>query len=144
MTYDIFISYRRNSYESANLIATRLRAAGYRVFFDLESMRSGKFNEQLYDVIDHCKDFLLILPPNALDRCNDPEDWVRKEVLRAINGNKNIIPVILNGFVWPKPMPEGMGELPNYQALTASSIEYFDLAIRRLTEQYLKSKSGRT
>ena len=139
-TYDIFISYRRSSSESASLIATKLRAEGYRVFFDVESMRGGNFNEQLYDVIDHCKDFLLILPPNALDRCNDHDDWVRKEVLRAIDGNKNIIPVMLYGFEWPKPMPDGMGELPNYQALTASSVEYFDLSIRRLTEQYLKSK----
>ena len=138
--YDIFVSYRRSSSESANLIATRLRAAGYRVFFDVESLRGGKFNEQLYNVIDNCTDFLLILPENALDRCNDPEDWVRKEVLRAIADKKNIIPVMLTGFNWPKQMPEGMEELPLYQAITASSTEYFDLSIRKLIEQYLKSK----
>lgn len=56
--YDIFISYRRTSYDTANLIATRLKAAGYRVFFDLESMRSGPFNEQLYNVIKECKAFV--------------------------------------------------------------------------------------
>lgn len=138
--YDIFISYRREGFYQANIFHSRLQAAGYRVFFDVESMRSGKFNEQLYDVIDHCKDFLLILPPNALERCDDPEDWVRKEVLRAIESKKNIIPVMMKGFEWPKPMPKGMEELANYQALAASSVEYFDLAFRRLTEQYLKSK----
>ena len=142
--YDIFVSYRRTSSESANLIATRLRAEGYNVFFDVESMRGGKFNEQLYNVIDNCTDFLLILPPNALDRCHDQEDWVRKEVLRAIEDKKNIIPVMLNGFSWPKPMPEGMEDLPLYQALTASSVEYFDLSIRRLIEQYLQSKPKRS
>ena len=60
MKYDVFISYRRTSYESVNLIATRLKARGYRVFFDLESMRSGPFNKQLYSVIEQCKDFVLV------------------------------------------------------------------------------------
>lgn len=141
MTYDIFISYRRSSYDTANLIATRLKAAGYSVFFDMEALRSGKFNEQLFGVIDNCKDFLVVLPPNALDRCVNEDDWVRLEVCRAMNNKKNIVPVMLNGFVWPNPMPTGMEELCNYQALTATSTEYFDMAMERLQQRYLKSKS---
>ena len=144
MQYDIFISYRRSSYDTANLIATRLKAAGYSVFFDMETLRSGKFNEQLYDVIDHCTDFLVVLPPQALDRCVNEDDWVRLEVCRAMAHNKNIIPVMLNGFTWPSSMPQGMEELCNYQALTASSIEYFDLALQRLQERYLLSKRHRS
>lgn len=139
--YDIFISYRRSSYDTANLIATRLKSAGYSVFFDMEALRSGKFNEQLFDVIDKCKDFLVVLPPNALDRCVNEDDWVRKEVCRAITNKKNIVPVMLNGFVWPNPMPIGMEELCNYQALAATSTEYFDMAMERLQQRYLKSKS---
>ena len=99
--YDIFISYRRSSYDTANLIATRLKSAGYSVFFDMEALRSGKFNEQLFDVIDNCKDFLVVLPPNALDRCVNEDDWVRLEVCRAMAKKKNIVPVMLNGFTWP-------------------------------------------
>ena len=133
--YDIFVSYRRSSYDTANLIATRLKAAGYSVFFDMETLRSGKFNEQLYEVIDNCTDFLVVLPPQALDRCVNEDDWVRLEVCRAMAHNKNIIPVMLNGFIWPSSMPQGMEELCNYQALTASSIEYFDLALQRLHER---------
>lgn len=138
--YDIFISYRRSSYESANLIVTKLRMAGYSVFFDLETMRSGKFNVQLYDVIDNCKDFLVVLPPGALDRCVNEDDWVRLEICRAMEGNKNIIPVMLNGFTWPTPMPVGLEELCDYQALTAGSVEYFDLSMERLQKRYLLSK----
>lgn len=138
--YDIFISYRRSSYDTANLIATRLKAAGYSVFFDMETLRSGKFNEQLFKVIENCKDFIVVLPPNALDRCVNEDDWVRLEVCHAMTHNKNIIPVMLNGFVWPNPMPQGMEELCKYQALTASSIEYFDLAMERLQQRYLSSK----
>lgn len=138
--YDIFISYRRSSYDTANLIATRLKSAGYSVFFDMEALRSGKFNEQLFEVIDNCKDFVLILPPNALDRCVNEDDWVRLEVCRAMSKDKNIVPVMLNGFTWPNPMPLGMEELCNYQALTASSTEYFDMAMERLQQKYLQSK----
>lgn len=136
--YDVFISYRRSSYESANLIATRLKAAGYRVFFDLETMRSGPFNEQLFNVIEKCNDFVLVLPPEALERCHDEGDWVRKEVLHAMEYRKNIIPVLLNGFQWPEVMPSGMEKLCMYQGV-AASIDYFDLAMTRL-ESYLKSR----
>ena len=138
--YDIFISYRRSSYDTANLIATRLKAAGYSVFFDMETLRAGKFNEQLYDVIDNCKDFVLVLPPKALNRCVNEDDWVRLEVCRAMAAKKNIIPVMLNGFTWPDPMPDGMQELSYYNALTASAVEYFDLAMERLQQKYLISK----
>ena len=139
MKYDIFISYRRTSFESANLIAEKLRRAGYSVFFDVETLRSGKFNEQLLTVIEQCKDFIIVLPENALDRCNDPEDWVRREVSHAMLHQKNIIPIMLANFEWPNPMPQGMGELRNYQAISASSYEYFDLSMQRLTG-YLISK----
>lgn len=138
--YDIFISYRRSSYDTANLVATRLRAEGYSVFFDMETLRSGKFNEQLYNVIEQCKDFVVVLPPNALDRCVNEDDWVRLEVCHAMKHNKNIIPIMLNGFQWPNPMPIGMEELCDYQALTANSIDYFDMAMERLQKQYLHSK----
>lgn len=138
--YDIFVSYRRTSYETANLIATRLKSAGYSVFFDLETLRSGKFNDQLYDVIDKCKDFILVLSSNALDRCVNDDDWVRLETCRALAGKKNIIPIMLNGFDWPKPMPKGMEELSNYNAMVAGAVEYFDLSMEKLQKRYLKSK----
>lgn len=140
MKYDIFISYRRSSYDTANLIATKLKAAGYRVFFDMETLRSGKFNEQLYAVIEQCTDFIVVLPENALDRCVSHEDWVRKEVCHAMLHKKNIIPIMLYGFDWPSPMPEGMEELKNYQAVTASSNNLFDMAMRDMQERYILSK----
>ena len=142
--YDIFISYRRaGSFETASLIAERLKNAGYRVFFDIESLRSGKFNEKLYSVIESCTDFILVLPGNGLDRCHDRDDWVRLEILHAMKNEKNIIPIMLKDFKWLKPMPEGMEELPNYQAVTASDHQFFDASIERL-KGYLHSKPGIT
>ena len=131
-TYNIFISYRRTAYDTAKLIAEKLRHAGYHVFFDVDTLTSGKFNEQLLEVISGCKDFILVLPEKALDRCVDENDWIRREVTCAIEQKKNIIPVMLDGFEWPKEMPKGIEDLPNYQAISAVNHEYFDMAIDRL------------
>ena len=140
--YDIFISYRREAYDTANLIAEKLRNAGYSVFFDIDALTSGKFNEQLINVISECKDFILVLPQNALDRCQNEGDWIRREVLCALQNDKNIIPVMLDGFVWPKEMPQGMEELSDYQAIAATGHEFFDMAVQRL-QGFLKSKPAK-
>ena len=142
LQYDIFISYRRTSYNTAKLIAEKLRHAGYKVFFDVDTLTAGKFNEQLLEVISNCKDFILVLPEKALDRCYQPDDWIRKEVICAMEHKKNIIPVMLDGFSWPQKMPEGMEELPNYQAITAIGHEYFDMAVQRL-QSFLKSRPSK-
>ena len=138
--YDIFISYRRESFNQANLICTRLKALGYRVFIDVEALNSGKFNEQLLTVIKSCKDFILVLPHGALDRCVNTDDWVRCEVMCAMENKKNIIPILLAGFEWPHPMPEGMEELCMYQSLAPMPDVYFDMQIKKL-QSYLKSKA---
>ena len=67
MKYDIFISYRRDGGDTlAQLIYDRLTDRGYSVFLDIESLRSGKFNEKLFSVIDECRDVVVILPPGSL------------------------------------------------------------------------------
>lgn len=89
-SYTIFISYRRNGgFETACLMAEKLRNAGYRVFMDIDSLRSGKFNEQLYGVIERCSDMLVVLPQDGLERCSDENDWVRLEVAHAMKHRKN-------------------------------------------------------
>lgn len=145
--YDIFISYRREGgFETADSINQRLQKAGYSVFLDLEQLNSGKFNEKLLGVIEGCEDFILVLPPNALNRCNDPQDWVRREVEHAIAKGKNIVPIMLRGFEWPdeNSLPETLGDLPLYNGITASDHNLFEENIERLKHKFLKSKPGFT
>lgn len=139
MKYDVFVSYRRTDASTANLVAEKLKSLGYSVFFDVETLRGGLFNEQLFNVIDQCTDLVLVLPQNALDRCVSEDDWIRKEVCYAMSKNLNIVPILLTGFEWPDPMPRGMEQLKFYQSITASNHDYFDLSIQKLTT-YLKSK----
>ena len=139
-SYDIFISYRREGgFDTAKLIAATLRHARYRVFLDVESLRAGKFNEQLYSVIEQCKDFIVVLPKDGLDRCVQETDWVRQEIIHAMTHEKNIIPVMLAGFKWPETMPAGLEALKYIQSLAAGDHEYFDAAMDKL-KFYLKAK----
>lgn len=119
MKTDIFISYRRNGGEDLALLIYRtLRSEGYSVFLDVEGLGSGKFNEKLYEKIRECKDFLLILPPNALDRCVNEEDWVRLEIECALRENKWIIPVWMPNFDgWPANLPASLHPIRNLNAL---------------------------
>ncbi len=145
--YDIFISYRREGgYQTADSIYQRLVNAGYSVFLDLEQLNSGKFNEKLLKVIDGCQDFIMVLPPNALDRCINEDDWVRKEVEFAIKAGKNIIPVMLKGFEWPyeDKLPESLKELPNFNGISATDHNVFTENIERLKNHFLTSKRGIT
>lgn len=49
MKYDVFISYRRDGGDIlAMLLYNRLKDDGYNPFYDIETLRSGRFNEQLY------------------------------------------------------------------------------------------------
>ncbi len=132
MKYDIFISYRRDGGEFVGkVIYDKLTAKGFRCFFDVETMRSGKFNEQLYGVLYNCKDVLVILSPGALDRCVNEGDWVRQEIAHAMKQGKNIVPVMLRSFNWPDSLPEDIAELPNYEGVNASS-EYFDASLDKI------------
>ena len=133
MSYDIFISYRRDGGDTlAQLIYDRLTDRGYRVFLDIESLRSGKFNEKLHAVIEECRDVVVILPPNALERCSNEDDWLYLELSHAIKCRKNIVPVMMKGFVWPEVLPEALRELPNYNGIQDSK-DYFDAVIDKMT-----------
>ena len=137
---DIFISYRRDGGDmTAMYIFQALKDRGYDVFYDVEVLRSGKFNEALLEYIQSCKDFILVLSPHALDRCEDENDWVRQEIAAAIRENKNIIPIMMNGFQFPEKLPEEIESVRYHTGLT-SSTEYFQESMNRLCEKFLTAK----
>ena len=133
--YEIFLSYRRDGgMDTATLLSQTLKNKGYRVFLDVESLRSGAFNTKLYEIIDNCTDFLVILPPNGLDRCSDEQDWVRLEIERAKQGGKNIIPIMLRGFEFPKELPESIDFIRYQNAPPIDTGAYYDAFVDKLTE----------
>lgn len=140
--YDIFISYRRDGGEMlAHILFERLKDSGYAAFQDVESLRSGDFNTALYGVIENCEDFLLVLSPGALDRCANLNDWVRNEIVYALQLNKNIIPIMMRGFVWPENLPSEIETLRYKNGLTAST-EYFDQFLIKLEDFLVSQKAA--
>ena len=130
--FQIFISYRRDGGEFlAGRVSDKLSNMGYSVFYDVESMRSGAFNNQIYTAIDQCEDVLLVLPPNALDRCADEDDWVRKEIEYALKTGKNIIPLLMRDFTFPADMPSSIAPVAMREGVTVDS-HYFDAVINRI------------
>ena len=111
--YDIFISYRREGgYKTAKHLYDLLSRDGYRVSFDIDTLRSGDFDSQLYERINSCKDFILIVDKHAFDRTiiekiQREKDWLRCELAYALEKGKNIIPIFLSGV---EEFPDG---LPN-------------------------------
>lgn len=78
---DVFISYRRsNGSQLASLLKVHLNLRGFTIFIDVERLEAGKF-ENLLQSIRQAKHFLLVLTPNALDKCKhdtEQKDWLHR------------------------------------------------------------------
>ena len=132
--YDVFISYRRDTgLDTARIICDRLKMKGYSVFMDIEELRSGAFNTQLYSVIDECIDFVVVLGPGALDRCVNEDDWLRLEVSRALLLRRNVIPVMTREFKMDAAvsLPPDIEKL-RWQHGICASTDFFDAFIYKL------------
>lgn len=92
--YDIFISYRRlGGAQYARILQLMLAQRGYRVFLDYDELTDGKFGDHIQAAIKEAPIFMLVLSKEALVRCKNEGDWVRREIQLAISGGKHIIPV---------------------------------------------------
>lgn len=124
----IFISYRRTSIPIAQSVRLSLVAHGYDIFFDFESINSGAFDQMILNQVASRAHFLLILTPAALERCTEPDDWVRKEIETAITHQRNIIPLMFEGFRFESVQHYLKGEqlhlLPQYNGLPVYATAY--------------------
>lgn len=129
--YQIFISYRRREAGYlAHLIHDRLEKENYNVFFDVDSLETGRFDKQLFSIIDSCEIVIVLLSPNSLDE-RAGEDWVRKEIQYSIEHKKIIIPVIQQGFVFPEGLPKPLCDIHLMEGVKAD-VELFDGTIVKL------------
>lgn len=139
--YDVFISYRRKGgsllaryliiittasylsliFSSYSLLKVHLQVRGYKVFLDIEKLQAGKFDEKLLDSVRDAQHFLLILTPEALERCvgdDDNQDWIHREITAAIDAGRNIIPIEEN-FRWPQSecLPSDMKAICSFNSI---------------------------
>nr|WBD92701.1 putative LTR retrotransposon isoform B [Daphnia magna] len=88
---DAFISYRRSTgAQWDSLLKVHLQLRNFTVFIDVERLEASKFDNNLLQSISQAKYFLLVLTPNALDRClgdDERKDWVHREIVAALESN---------------------------------------------------------
>ena len=135
------ISYRRTNAGWALAVYKDLTEHGYDVFFDFIGIASGDFERVILENIKARAHFLVLLTPSALERVNEPGDWLRREIEFAMQERRNIVPLFLEGFDFGAPaitkqLTGSLADLRRYNGLSVPA-DYFDAAMERLRSQYL-------
>ena len=96
--YDIFISYRRSDgTDIARIFDLAFQKARCRTFLDFNNLTTGRFDKRIENAILDAPVFVMILTKDYFSRCNEENDWVRKEIECAIKNEKVIIPINYDG-----------------------------------------------
>jgi tetratricopeptide (TPR) repeat protein len=137
----VFLSYRRTNAPWALAIFQSLTHHDYDVFFDFSGVASGDFERVIIGNIKARAHFLVLLTPSALERCGEPGDWLRREIETALDTQRNIVPLMLEGFDFGAPgiasgLTGTLAPLKHYNALRVP-MEYFEEAMQRLRDRYL-------
>jgi hypothetical protein len=154
MTQDnngVFISYRRKNHTAAHSIRLHLEKNNYDVFMDVQNIKAGRFDLQIFEAINSRRHFLVILTPDSLERCTNADgspnttDWLRREIEHAIQTEKNVIPLRMEGFEFAgnsKYLTGSLEDLANFQSIKFDP-EYYDYALERLLK-FLETKPSDT
>ena len=137
MTYDIFISYRREENRwLAYSLQSELELNGFRVFLDTQDSHAGEdFPIELESCIKNCKDFILVLNKHTLDKCVDPADWIYKEVCIAIANKKHIVPLTTEPFDWSIDVPEDIKSITKRNEFKYYPIEHVRILMKKLIKE---------
>jgi len=125
----IFVNYRReDSAANAIAIASYLerKFGPSRVFIDVDRLRAGQnFADELEKRLAACTVMLTLIGAKWLEvtdeagarRLDDPQDWVRLEIERALARKIVVIPVLTGGASLPKArdLPDALKPLTELQ-----------------------------
>jgi hypothetical protein len=126
----IFINYRRSDSQTyANSLYDWLSEhyGDASVFKDVETIEPGLRWEEAIDRAVGAADVMLVVigPRWLVDvdgrrRIDEPRDFVRREIEKALERNIRVIPVLVGGASEPKAeeLPEPLSDLTEYQAFT--------------------------
>ena len=139
--YQIYIIYRNDGDEClTRLLEHKLTDCGFNVFCGADTLCLTTLNNSLLEKIDECTDVLVVLSPHSLDRCVEPNDWVRLEIAHALKQQKNIVPIFMRNFTFPDTLPEDIEQIRYLAGITANN-EYFSAAFEKLVSKFLVSNT---
>jgi hypothetical protein len=131
----IFVNYRRDD-SAANAMAIAQYLArefgAHNVSIDIDHTLAGQeFPKALEQRLTKCRVMVTVIGPNWLHardsegrrRLDDPEDWVRLEIARALARDIRVIPVMVGGAFLPQrgDLPERLRPLLDRQARTVTT-----------------------
>lgn len=132
----IFINYRRDDSASQALNVAQYLESTFgksSVFIDVDRLKAGqKFPVVLEDKLSQCKVMVAVIGPSWLGardeatgarRLDNPEDWVRLEIERALARGVHVIPVLVAGASLPKKadLPPSLQPLVEHQYATVTT-----------------------
>lgn len=124
----VFISYSSQEYKEACRVRDRLESAGVPCWIAPDCIDGGSsYARQIPRAIQDCDVFVLILSNKSMNSI-----WVAREVDRAINEGKRILPFVLENA---EMTDEFKFYLTNVQWYAA--FENYDAALQRMTEEIL-------
>jgi hypothetical protein len=141
---EIFISYRReDTLGHATSIYEHLKGkfGAPAVFIDIGSVNAGsRWLEETKAQVDSCEVCITVIGQRwRAERLRDKDDIVRLELETALNGNKAIIPVLVDGAGLPaiNDLPPSLKDLPSWQAiwLDHRSYETYQHGLTTLVER---------
>ena len=131
-----FISYRRETGSiMARIVQSELKKRGHSSFLDVDDLGPKQFGTRLLKEIESVPNFVVVLSPGSMDRCENREDWLRREIAHAIATHRNIVPLMVDEFQYPSKdkMPDDLEELTHHNGITYSH-EYFDATFDKLSD----------
>lgn len=138
----VFISYRRNlSKHLARSIYQDLRANGWDVFLDVDTIDSGDFDRIILNQIGARAHFILLVSPGALERCAEPGDWVLREIEEAVRLERNIVPILEEGADFSQEiryLPDDLRAAVSKKNALPLLHFYFEDGMTKLRERFLR------
>jgi hypothetical protein len=140
----VFISYRRaTSNHFARAVLLDLEKYDWDVFLDVDDINAGRFDDIILRELEARDNYILIMKQGSLDRIADPDDWVRREIEHALATQRNIIPVLFDGFKFAQAeffLTGSLKPVLGYNGITVPD-DFFVEAMTRLRTRFLK-RSG--
>ena len=99
----------------------------------MKSMHTGVFDEQIYNAIKEASYVIVVLTPGCL-RTSEKEDWMREEIRIALEMNKKIINVLVDGFDFSSNLIYEIDSIRRQHGLHLNA-EYIDSFMETLLEQ---------
>jgi len=126
----VFLNYRgedSRSYAALLYMELSRHFGNELVFLDSESMVAGTdFVDELVSQVRHCRAMLAIIGPRWLHaaeprsgrrRIDNPQDWIRRELVTAIGAGVRVIPILTDDAELPQAedLPDDLVPLIRYQ-----------------------------